>query len=63
MIVWAILRRATPVLKGNSYTVPDPMNVTSVPPDGELTLVPHGRTQFCGRNTVPGITSRDRQDL
>ncbi|KAL5531125.1 hypothetical protein ACEPAG_4001 [Sanghuangporus baumii] len=41
MIIWAIIRRAKPELKDNSYTVSDPINVTSVPPDGELTLVPN----------------------
>lgn len=41
MIVWAIICRATPVLKDDMYSVPDPLNVTSVSPKGEMTLVPY----------------------
>ena len=38
MIVWAIIYRSVPVLRDGSYTVPDPLNVTSVAPEGEMTL-------------------------
>lgn len=41
MIVWSILIRAKPVLKGGQYTVTDPLNITSVAPKGEMTLIPY----------------------
>lgn len=40
MIVWSIICRATPRLEGDAFTVIDPLNVTSVPPEGELILEP-----------------------
>ncbi|OCB89296.1 hypothetical protein A7U60_g3495 [Sanghuangporus baumii] len=40
MIVWGIICCSKPILKGGMYTVPDPLNVTSVAPSGEMTLVP-----------------------
>ncbi|KAJ7157267.1 cytochrome P450 [Mycena filopes] len=40
MIVWSIIVKATPRLKGNEYRVVDPLNVTSVPPEGVLILEP-----------------------
>ncbi|EGN93828.1 hypothetical protein SERLA73DRAFT_163251 [Serpula lacrymans var. lacrymans S7.3] len=40
MIVWSIVSKATPRLKDNTYQVVDPLNVTSVPPVGELILEP-----------------------
>lgn len=40
MIVWSIISKSTPRLKGNEYKVLDRMNVTSAPPEGELYLVP-----------------------
>ncbi|KAH8108863.1 cytochrome P450, partial [Phellopilus nigrolimitatus] len=40
MIVWAILCQATPILEGNSYRIVDPLNTTSVPPEGNLMLLP-----------------------
>ena len=40
MIVWSVLCRATPVLRGGAYSVPDPLNVTSVAPTGEMTMLP-----------------------
>jgi hypothetical protein len=39
MIIWSILARATPVLEGNTFNVPDPLNVTSTAPEGELRFV------------------------
>ncbi|KZT01479.1 cytochrome P450 [Laetiporus sulphureus 93-53] len=40
MIVWSMVCRATPRLEGDAFTVIDPLNVTSVPPEGELILEP-----------------------
>jgi cytochrome P450 len=40
MIVWSILVKATPRLDGNKYRIVDPLNITSVPPEGELILEP-----------------------
>ncbi|KAH8114086.1 cytochrome P450 [Phellopilus nigrolimitatus] len=40
MIVWSIICQATPVLKGNSYRITDPLNITSVPPVGEMSFIP-----------------------
>ncbi|KAJ7194657.1 cytochrome P450 [Mycena pura] len=40
MIVWSIIVKATPHLVGNKYKIVDPLNTTSVPPEGELILKP-----------------------
>jgi len=40
MIVWSLIAKATPRLKGNKYDIVDPLNTTSVPPEGELILEP-----------------------
>ncbi|KAJ7877461.1 cytochrome P450 [Mycena leptocephala] len=40
MIVWSIIAKSTPRLEGNKYTIVDPLNITSVPPQGELVLEP-----------------------
>ncbi|KAF7347269.1 hypothetical protein MVEN_01482000 [Mycena venus] len=40
MIVWSLLVKATPRLEGNKYRIVDPLNITSVPPQGELILEP-----------------------
>ncbi|KAJ7045118.1 cytochrome P450 [Mycena alexandri] len=40
MIVWSIIVKATPRLEGNEYKIVDPLNVTSVPPEGVLILEP-----------------------
>ncbi|KAJ6606831.1 cytochrome P450 [Mycena sp. CBHHK59/15] len=41
MIVWSIITKATPRLDGNRYTIVDPLNITSVPPEGQLILEPY----------------------
>ncbi|KAJ7083407.1 cytochrome P450 [Mycena belliarum] len=38
MIVWSIIVKATPRLVGNKYKIVDPLNITSVPPEGTLIL-------------------------
>ncbi|KAJ7166517.1 cytochrome P450 [Mycena crocata] len=38
MIVWSIIVKATPRLEGNKYQIVDPLNITSVPPEGRLIL-------------------------
>jgi hypothetical protein len=40
MIVWSLIAKATPRLVGNKYKIVDPLNITSVPPQGELILEP-----------------------
>ena len=40
MIVWSILLQGTPILRNGCYIVRDPLNVTSVAPKGEVTLLP-----------------------
>ncbi|KAF7302845.1 hypothetical protein MKEN_01246600 [Mycena kentingensis (nom. inval.)] len=40
MIVWSLILKATPRLEGGGYKIVDPLNVTSVPPDGQLILDP-----------------------
>ncbi|KAJ7146386.1 cytochrome P450 [Mycena epipterygia] len=40
MIVWSIIVKATPRLNGDRYKIVDPLNITSVPPEGELILEP-----------------------
>ncbi|KAJ6601157.1 cytochrome P450 [Mycena vulgaris] len=40
MIVWSIIVKATPRLDGDKYTIVDPLNITSVPPEGQLILEP-----------------------
>ncbi|KAJ7447261.1 cytochrome P450 [Mycena latifolia] len=40
MIVWSIIVKATPRLDGNKYKIVDPLNITSVPPEGQLILEP-----------------------
>ncbi|KAK7063659.1 cytochrome P450 [Favolaschia claudopus] len=40
MIVWSLIVKATPRLKGGEYRIVDPLNITSVPPQGELILEP-----------------------
>ncbi|KAL5513579.1 hypothetical protein ACEPAH_3978 [Sanghuangporus vaninii] len=41
MIVMSIICQARPVLKDGIYNVVDPLNVTSVAPKGEITLIPY----------------------
>ncbi|KAF7302456.1 hypothetical protein HMN09_00879700 [Mycena chlorophos] len=36
MIVWTLVLKATPRLVGNKYQIVDPLNITSVPPEGDL---------------------------
>ncbi|KAJ7053982.1 cytochrome P450 [Mycena amicta] len=38
MIVWSLIVKATPHLDGNTYKIVDPLNVTSIPPEGKLKL-------------------------
>ncbi|KAJ7238517.1 cytochrome P450 [Mycena haematopus] len=40
IIVWSLIVKATPRLEGNKYEIVDPLNITSVPPKGELILDP-----------------------
>ncbi|KAJ7762300.1 cytochrome P450 [Mycena maculata] len=40
MIVWSMIVKSTPRLDGNKYNIVDPLNITSVPPDGQLILEP-----------------------
>lgn len=37
MMIWAILDRTTPKLEGE-YRIVDPLNITSVPPEGKIVL-------------------------
>ncbi|KAJ6541702.1 cytochrome P450 [Mycena capillaripes] len=40
MIVWSMIVKSTPRLEGNKYKIVDPLNITSVPPQGQLVLDP-----------------------
>ncbi|KAJ7608774.1 cytochrome P450 [Roridomyces roridus] len=42
MIVWSLIVKSTPRLEGNKYRVVDPLNITAVPPEGDLVLEPYG---------------------
>ena len=37
MMIWAIIDRTTPKLDGD-YRIVDPLNITSVPPEGRIVL-------------------------
>ncbi|KAJ6489592.1 cytochrome P450 [Mycena vitilis] len=40
MIVWSMIVKSTPRIVGNKYKIVDPLNITSVPPQGDLVLEP-----------------------
>ncbi|KAJ7511834.1 cytochrome P450 [Mycena galericulata] len=40
MIVWSLIIKSTPRLHGGKYKIVDPLNITSVPPEGQLILEP-----------------------
>lgn len=40
LMVMYMIMYSTPTLKGNAYTVVDPLNTTSVPPKGQLIIHP-----------------------